>query len=331
MYSVPNDLEISVSLNSVITSNLTSVPVLVFILGFIAARFKGDLRLPEPVYQAISIFLLFGIGLKGGHSLKGVELSAFLLPALATVILGVVIPLLAFVLSGVGTKLSGLDKGAIAAHYGSTSLITFSAAIIFLENSGVPIEAFATALLTIMEVPGIIVGIFLGSRYTSSKVPWPETLREVISGKTIILLLGGMAIGYVTTDGGFEKVSPFFIDLQSGILALFLVHLGSLAGTNWGEIRKVGPAIFAFALIFPLLSGALGVAAGALAGLSVGGAAILGVLSASASYIAAPAAIHLGLPKANGSLALIASLGVTFPFNLVFGIPIYLEMAQLIA
>lgn len=314
---------------SILTSNLLSVPVLVFLLGLLAAAFKSDVRLPDPIYQAISIFLLFGIGLKGGHSLKGVSLGDFALPAVATVALGALIPLLAFLVLRVTTSLSALDRGAIAAHYGSTSLVTFSAAMLFLDNSGVFTEPYATALLTIMEIPGIIVGIYLGSRHNEKDVHWGETLREVVTGKTIALLVGGLIVGAVTSENGFERVSPFFIDIQYGVLALFLLHLGYMAGSNLAQIRAVGLQIALFAILFPVAMGALGVAVGSAIGLSIGGATILGALSASASYIAAPAAVSLGLPKANGSLALISSIGLTFPFNLVVGIPLYLEIAQL--
>jgi hypothetical protein len=315
---------------SIVTSNLLSVPVLVFILGFIAALFKSDVKLPDPVYQAISVFLLFGIGLKGGHSLKGVELNSFIAPAFATIALGAIIPVLAFFALGIGRKLSEVDRGSFAAHYGSTSLVTFTAALLFLENSGITVEPFATALLTIMEVPGIIVGIYLGSHHLAKGAPWGETLREVITGKTITMLIGGMAIGFFTTSAGYERVSPFFVDIQYGVLALFLLHLGCLAGGNISQIGRVGLTISIFAITFPLFTGALGVAVGTFAGLSIGGAAILGVLCASASYIAAPAAVTLALPQANSSTALISSIGVTFPFNLIIGIPYIVEIAKLL-
>lgn len=318
------------SATSILTSNLLSVPVLVFVLGLIAATFKSDVRLPEPVYQAISIFLLFGIGLKGGHSLKSVDVEDFVLPAVATIALGALIPFLAFMTLRVMTTFSSADRGAIAAHYGSTSLVTFSAAMLFLDNSGVFTEPYATALLTIMEIPGIIVGIYLGSRHAVNNVPWGETMKEVVTGKTISLLVGGLIAGAVASETGYELVSPFFIDIQYGVLTLFLLHLGYLAGSNLNQIRSVGLQIGLFAIIFPIAMGALGVVTGSMIGLSIGGATILGVLSASASYIAAPAAVSLGLPTANGSLALISSIGLTFPFNLVVGIPLYLEMAQII-
>ena len=316
---------------SVLISNLLSVPVLVFLVGVIAALFKSDLRLPEPVYQTISVFLLFGIGLKGGHALKAVEFTDFIAPLAAVVILGITIPALAFITLKLVRGLSDVDRGAFAAHYGSTSLVTFSAGLIFLESSAITVEPFATAMLTIMEIPGIVVGIYLGSRHMSREVEWRETLIETISGKTIVLLVGGLFVGLAASEAGFTKVAPFFIGLQSGVLALFLLHMGCLAGSRYADIRRVGFKVAIFGLIFPIIAGTLGVIGGHLAGLSVGGATILGVLTASASYIAAPAAVSLGLPTANGSLALVSSIGVTFPFNLIVGIPLYLEIAQRIS
>jgi hypothetical protein len=320
--------ESSINSTSVAITNLTSVAVLVFILGFIGARIKSDVRIPEQIYQMISIFLLFGIGLKGGHALREVSFTSFAGPALATLGLGILIPFIAFATLKLVRKINDLDRGAIAAHYGSTSLVTFTAALLFLENSGIKVEGFATALLTIMEVPGIVVGVYLGSRHRDKNVQWIKTLQEVITGKTILLLVGGLIIGAITSDAGFLKVAPFFIDLQSGFLALFLLHLGYLAGSNWGEIKKVGAMVGVFAVIFPIFAGTLGVVIGNMVGLSVGGATILGVLCASASYIAAPAAVSVGLPEANAPLALMSSIGVTFPFNLLVGIPLYLEISQ---
>jgi hypothetical protein len=311
-------------------ANLTSVAVLCFALGFIASRLLTDIRIPDAVYQVISIYLLFGIGLKGGHSLKDVTLQAFLQPALTTIGLGILIPVVAFLSLKLIKKLNTADRGSLAAHYGSTSLVTFSAALLFIENSGFPIEGYATALLTLLEIPGCVIGVFLGSRGLRKVVDWGHTLREVILGKTVLLLMGGLLIGFMTSEAGFTKVAPFFVDLQNGFLALFLLNLGYIAGTNWHEIKKVGAGLATFAVVFPVFAGALGVVSGTMAGLSVGGAAVLGVLCASASYIAAPAAVSIGLPKANGSLALMASIGVTFPFNLTLGIPLYLELAVLV-
>jgi len=316
---------------SLALNNLTSVAVLVFVFGFLAARLKSDVRIPEAAYQLISIYLLFGIGLKGGNALKEVSFDSFWIAAATTLALGVVIPLCAYVALKLIKKLSPIDRGAIAAHYGSTSLVTFSAALLFLENNGLEVEGYATALLTLLEIPGLIVGVYLGSRFGHKQVAWNKTLMEVATGKTVLLLVGGLIIGSITSINGYEKVTPFFIDLLNGFLVLFLLHLGYLAGSNWFEIKKVGAPLAVFGTLFPLTAGALGVSAGTFIGLSVGGAAILGVLCASASYIAAPAAVGIGLPEANASLALTSSIGITFPFNLVLGIPIYTEIARLLA
>ncbi|NDE05151.1 MAG: sodium-dependent bicarbonate transport family permease [Flavobacteriia bacterium] len=313
---------------SIAQANLTSVGVLGFIFGFIASRVKSDVRVPDAIYQFLSIYLLFGMGLKGGHSLKSTSLTELLTPALATLVCGVLIPLLAFGFLKFIKGLNGVDRGSIAAHYGSTSLVTFSAAILFLESNSIFVEGFAPALLTLMEIPGLIVGIFLASRSLTTKVGWGETMREVLLGKTVLLLLGGLLIGFITSIAGYEKVSPFFVDLLSGFLVLFLIHLGYLAGSNFVEIKSVGKPLALFALTFPVLSGAIGVGAGSLIGLSVGGATALGVLCASASYIAAPAAVSVALPTASPTIALVSSIGITFPFNLIFGIPIYFRLAE---
>jgi uncharacterized protein len=309
-------------------SNLVSVGVLAFVFGFIAARVKSDVRVPEQIYQFLSIYLLFGIGLKGGHSLKSVTFEEVFAPAVTTVIAGALIPVFAYFSLRLVRALSVVDRGSIAAHYGSTSLVTFSAALLFLESNSIYVEGFAPALLTLMEIPGLIVGIYLGSRTPGSEVKWSETLKEVLLGKTVLLLFGGLFIGAVSSNEGYEKVSPFFIGLLSGLLVLFLLHLGYLAGFNFAEVRKVGKPLIVFGLLFPLIVGVMGVALGGAIGLSVGGATILGVLCASASYIAAPAAVSVALPKANATVALMSSIGVTFPFNLIIGIPVYFKVAE---
>ncbi len=315
---------------SIAQANLMSVGVLGFIFGFLASRIKSDVRVPDAIYQFLSIYLLFGIGLKGGHSLKSIPFADLVLPALATLACGILIPLLAFTFLKLARGLNNVDRGSIAAHYGSTSLVTFSAAILFLESNSIFVEGFAPALLTIMEIPGLIVGIFLASRSLTAKVGWVETMREVLLGKTVLLLIGGLAIGFISSNQGYEKVSPFFVDLLSGFLVLFLIHLGYLAGSSFAEIKSVGRPLVIFAILFPILSGAIGVGAGSLIGLSVGGATMLGVLSASASYIAAPAAVSVALPQASKTIALMSSIGITFPFNLILGIPIYYRFAELL-
>lgn len=310
-------------------ANLTSVGVLTFIFGFLAARIKSDVRVPDAIYQFLSIYLLFGIGLKGGHSLKLSSVSELAVPALTTLVCGVLIPFVAFFSLKLIKVLNDVDRGSIAAHYGSTSLVTFSAGLLFLESNNIFVEGYAPALLTLLEIPGLIVGIYLASRSLTTKVRWSETLKEVLLGKTVLLLAGGLVIGLITPEEGYLKVSPFFVDLLNGLLVLFLLHLGYLAGSNFAEIKKVGAPLAAFGILFPLLSGVIGVTAGSLIGMSIGGATMLGILAASASYIAAPAAVSVALPTASPTLALMSSIGITFPFNLILGIPIYYKIAQL--
>jgi uncharacterized protein len=314
---------------SIAHANLTSVGVLTFIFGILAARIKSDVRVPDAIYQFLSIYLLFGIGLKGGHSLKSSSLSELATPALTTIACGILIPLLAFLVLKLIKVLNDVDRGSIAAHYGSTSLVTFSAGLLFLESNNIFVEGYAPALLTLLEIPGLIVGIFLASRSLTTKVRWSSTLKEVLLGKTVLLLAGGLVIGLITSKEGYVKVSPFFVDLLNGFLVLFLLHLGYLAGSNFVEIKKVGAPLAAFGIFFPLFSGIIGVTAGSLIGMSVGGATMLGILAASASYIAAPAAVSVALPTASPTLALMSSIGITFPFNLILGIPIYYKIAQI--
>jgi hypothetical protein len=210
----------------------------------------------------------------------------------------------------------------LAAHYGSTSLVTFTAALVFLDTVSVSYEGFVTTLLATMEVPGIIVGLLLAARGATRTVTWSETLREVLTGRSIVLLVGGLGVGFITGASGFEGIEPLFGGLFAGILTLFLLELGIVAGRRLRDIRAGGWPLVAFGIWFPLLAGALGVMGGALAGLGLGGATVLGVMSASASYIAAPAAVRLALPEASPGIYLTAALGVTFPFNLVLGIPL---------
>lgn len=320
-------MDLSTSLGLAVV-NLTSLPVLAFVLGIVAVGLKADLRMPDAVYQATSMYLLLAIGLKGGVALRKAALGEVALPIAVTIALGVVIPVLAFFVLRVMTRLDTVNRGAMAAHYGSTSLVTFTSALVFLDAAGVAYEGFAPTLLTVLEIPGIIVGLLLASSAQRPTGGWGEALREVVFGRSILLLAGGLLMGYISGPVGYERVEPFFGALFNGVLTLFLLEMGVLAGRRLGEVRKAGAGLFAFAVAFPIAVGALGILCGSIIGLSVGGAMVLGVLCASASYIAAPAAVRLALPEANPGITLTASLGITFPFNLVIGIPLYLAIAQ---
>lgn len=310
--------------------NLISPPVLAFALGLLAVLLKSDLRLPEAVYQGLSIYLLLGIGIKGGVALSESSAAEITLPLIGTLFIGLLVPVLAYLLLGGVTKLDGINKGAVAAHYGSTSLVTFTAALVLVESSGYTIEGYVTTLLAVLEIPGIVVGLLLASRALGRSVNWSEALREVLTGKSILLLAGGLALGYLTGNAGYERIEPFFGGLFTGVLTLFLLEMGIVAGRRLPDIKKAGVGLVGFGLVFPLISGTLGVLVGHLTGMSVGGAAILGVLSASASYIAAPAAVRLALPEASPGIYLTASLGITFPFNLIFGIPLLLALSEVV-
>lgn len=307
---------------SIAASNLTSVTVLAFVLGFIAARLKSDIRIPDQVFQFISIYLLLGIGIKGGVAISSNAISEIVIPIITTVILGVLIPILAFLVVPLFIKTDSITRGSVAAHYGSTSLVTFSAALVFLESNKIFYEGYATALMAVMEIPGIVVGIFLGAYFTHQKVSWGSSLKEIVLGKTVLLLIGGLLIGYASGSAGYSKVTPFFIDILPGILALFLLNLGYQAGAYLKILRRTGPGLVFFAILFPLFAGVLGVLTGDLIGLSQGGVFVLAILSASASYIAAPAAVSVSFPELKSSVPITASLGITFPFNLIIGIPV---------
>ena len=311
-------------------TNATSPPVLAFVLGLIAVAIKSDLRLPEALYQGLSIYLLLGIGIKGGVALSEANIAEVALPILGTLFLGVTIPVLAFWVVGKITKLDAINRGALAAHYGSTSLVTFSAALIFLDSQAVEYEGFVTTLLAILEIPGIVVGLLLASRGLGRGLDWGESLREILTSKSIVLLAGGLFLGLITGASGYQKVEPFFGGLFTGVLALFLLEMGIVAGRRLPDVKKAGVGLVAFSLGFPLLAGTLGVFVGEITGLSLGGSVVLGVLTASASYIAAPAAVRLALPEASPGVYLTASLGITFPFNLIFGIPIMFALGNLL-
>jgi len=255
------------------------------------------------------------------------------LPALAAMVLGALIPLWTFPVLRFGGKLSAVDAAAIAAHYGSVSAVTFIAATNYLKAINQPFESYATAFLAVMESPAILVGVILGKLATkkageASGASLKQAMHEAIFGRSLFLLVGALVVGALCGEAGMKKVEPFFVTPFQGVLALFLLEMGIVAGRRLGDLRKVGPFLLAFGIIVPLINGALGVYLGKLTGLELGGATLLGVLAASSSYIAAPAAIRMSLPDANPTLYLTSSLAITFPFNITLGIPIYLEIAR---
>jgi len=308
-------------------TNLTSPPVLAFALGLLATALRSDLKLPDAVYQALSIYLLLGIGIKGGVALSESSFEQIIGPLLGTLALGIVIPVAAFYLLRF-TKLDVANRGALAAHYGSTSLVTFTAGIVFLESLSLQVEGYVNTLLAVLEIPGIIIGLALAAKGITRNISWGESLREILTGKSIFLLVGGVVLGFLTGSAGYARIDDFFTGLFTGVLTLFLLELGMVAGRRIKDLKQVGVSLFIFGTSFPILAGSLGVLVGQLTGMSLAGSAALGILAGSASYIAAPAAVRLALPEASPGIYLSASLGITFPFNLTIGIPVMLAVSQ---
>jgi hypothetical protein len=308
-------------------TNLTSPPVLAFALGLLATALRSDLKLPDAVYQALSIYLLLGIGIKGGVALSESSFEQIIGPLLGTLALGIVIPVAAFYLLRF-TKLDVANRGALAAHYGSTSLVTFTAGIVFLESLSLQVEGYVNTLLAVLEIPGIIIGLALAAKGITRNISWGESLREILTGKSIFLLVGGVVLGFLTGSAGYARIDDFFTGLFTGVLTLFLLELGMVAGRRIKDLKQVGVSLFIFGTGFPIIAGSLGVLVGQLTGMSLAGSAALGILAGSASYIAAPAAVRLALPEASPGIYLSASLGITFPFNLTIGIPVMLGVSQ---
>jgi len=312
-------------------SNLLSPIILSFALGVSAALARSDLAIPEAVAKGMSIYLLFAIGFKGGVAVSshGVD-TTLILSLLAGLILSFALPLLAFAILRVMTGMNNTDAAAVAAHYGSISIVTFVAGTSILEGRAIDSEGYLVAVAAVMEAPAILSALWLIARGGGGKRMEPELMREIMLNGSIVLLVGAFVIGALTGEKGLTEIAPFIVTPFKGVLCLFLLDMGLIAGRGLRNIRGViGPGAIAFAIIMPLISSAIGLGVGLLIGLSLGGIVLLMVLSASASYIAVPAAMRVALPEANPAIYLTLSLGVTFPFNLTLGIPLYLAMAQL--
>jgi hypothetical protein len=308
-------------------ANLLSPMVLFFVLGLVATLARSDLSIPESIAKGMSLYLMLAIGFKGGVGVAQHGFEAKLgLAILAGMALSALIPLIAFRLLVATSNLPRVDAAAVAAHYGSISIVTFLAATQALEARGIAFEGYMVAVAAAMETPAIMAALWLA--HTGDKRMDATTLREVLLNGSIVLLVGAFVIGIVTGEQGMKAISAFIVDPFKGILCLFLLDMGVIAGRGLREGRKhlTWPVIL-FGLYMPLIGGALGALAAVAVGLSTGGTALLITLAASASYIAVPAALRLALPEARPAIYLPLSLGVTFPFNLTIGIPLYLSLA----
>ncbi|MCA0407433.1 MAG: sodium-dependent bicarbonate transport family permease [Proteobacteria bacterium] len=327
-------------------TNLLSPAILCFALGAFGVALRSEMRLPEPVFTAVSMYLMLAIGMKGGVELAGRPVADVIAPATAALVLGCLIPLWCFVLFRRFAGVSSADAAALAAHYGSVSAVTFAAVIAMLDLKGIAYEGYMPAILALMEVPAIAVAIGLAAFSGASAsvvhsgggtlaMGAPSSgigaaTMQALSSKSIVLLVGGLIIGMAAGPQGMAKVKPFFIDLLPGMLCLFLLELGRVAASRLKDFRKVGPALATLAIALPVFHAMLGLGLAYMVGLSQGGAIVLATLAASASYIAAPAAVQLVLPQANPGYYLTCSMVITFPFNIIAGLPLYSAMAGML-
>ena len=310
-------------------SNLTSPMILFFVLGLLAALTRSDLTIPESIAKGLSIYLMLAIGFKGGAGVAEHGVDATLMIALlAGIILSAVLPVIAFPLLIRTTRLSRVDAAAIAACYGSISIVTFLAAAQALETAGIAYEGYMVAIAAAMETPPIMVALWL-ARDTAVGSTFDRTvLREVFLNGSIVVLVGSFIIGWVTGTEGLASISAFVVDPFKGILCLFLLDMGLIAGRGMREGKNLSAPVVAFGIYMPLIGATIGFFFAQLIGLSPGGVALMTTLAASGSYIAVPAAMRVALPDAKPSIYLPLSLGVTFPFNLAVGIPIYIYAAS---
>jgi uncharacterized protein len=324
------------------------VVILFFVLGVFARLVGSDLRLPEALYETLSIYLLLAIGLKGGIELSQQPLSSLAPEILAAALMSFLIPLLLYPIFRFA-KFNWADSASIGAHFGSVSVVTFAVALAALSKQGIDYESHAPLWVAVMEAPGLVAGVLLAraaqrraessqlmgtspsivsAKVSSAQGGWKTIAHDVIFGKSVLLLLGGLFIGAIAGVEGTEPIKALFIDPFKGVLALFLLELGLVAGGRLAEVKKYGFKILLLGISVPLCLAVLGMFIGNLLGLSAGGVAIFTTLAASASYIAAPTAMRIAIPQANAGLSITLSLGIVFPFNVVIGIPIYIQMGM---
>ena len=314
--------------------NILSPVVLFFLLGALAALAKSDLAIPDAVAKALALYLMMSIGLKGGIEVARQGVTPTLAWAVvAGAALSFLLPVLAFALLRVTTRLDSLNAAAVAAHYGSISAVTLAAALDVLARVNLVPEGYMVAVAAVMETPAIICALLLARRASPKveTVSTGELLREASLNGSVVTLVGSFFIGWIVGPAGLKPVAPLFIDMFRGLLCIFLLDMGLVAGRGLARARKyLDVRLLAFAIAMPLISGAIAAVLGYWLGLSTGGVMIFITLAASASYIAAPAAMRIALPQAEPAIYLTLSLGVTFPFNLTIGLPLYLMVAQIL-
>jgi hypothetical protein len=313
-----------------IVATLSSPVVLFFILGLAAAFARSDLAIPEAIAKGLSIYLMIAIGLKGGVEVSKTGFTPDLIAAaLAGIALSFALPFLAFqLLTRIG-RLSQVNAAAVSAHYGSVSVVTYVTASEVLSRGGLGPAGYMVAVLALMETPAIISGLLLARRGGAVDETGSESLwHEVLLNASVVLLIGSFLVGLAAGPGGFVPIAPLFEGLFRGLLCIFLLDMGLVAGRRLMETRSLTARAAGLAIFMPVMNGTFGTIVGAAIGLDAGSAAALGILAASASYIAVPAAMRLALPQADPGLYLSMSLGVTFPFNIILGIPLFAMLAR---
>lgn len=316
---------------TILVGNLLSPLVLAFVIGIIATLIRSELEFPQPVLNAISIYLVFSIALQGGTELAEGSILSLWKPALGALAVAILLPLWGY---WAARRFLGLDipnAAGIAALYGSVSSVTFLAALTFATKMGHPAEPFMPVLVTVMEW-GILTALFcarvaMQHEQRDARLPLQEIVFDTLRGRSVILLLGGLAMGWIIGKEGFEPIKPVFHDAFKGILVLFLLEMGMVAARQLKEFVALAPRLLAWGILAPVLHALVGVTLGWLLGLSQGGSFVFGAIVASASYIDAPAAVRSALPTANPGIFLTSSLGITFPFNLLIGLPLYYQYA----
>ncbi|GBE92749.1 sodium-dependent bicarbonate transport family permease [Nostoc cycadae] len=312
---------------SLIISNILNPPILAFFLGMLAVFVKTDLEIPAPIPKLLSLYLLFAIGFKGGVELvKSGVTQAVILTLLAAVLMACIVPVYTFFILRI--KLDTYNSAAIAATYGSISAVTFITASSFLTQLGMAFDGFMVAALALMESPAIVVGLILVNVFTvdesDREFNWPEVLQEAFLNSSVFLLVGSLVMGVLTGEHGWQTLKPFTQDLFYGVLTFFLLDMGLVAARRIKDLQKAGFFLILFAILVPIFNAAIALLIAKAIGMPKGDSLLFSVLCASASYIAVPAAMRLTVPEANPSLYISTALAVTFPFNIIVGIPLYL-------
>jgi uncharacterized protein len=321
---------------SLVLSNILNPPVLFFFLGMLAIILKSDLEIPPPLPKLFSLYLLLAIGFKGGYELEESGINPqMVLTLLAAVFMASLVPVYSFFILKI--KLDAYNAAAIAATYGSISAVTFITAQSFLKVLSINSDGYMVAALALMESPAIVVGIILVRIFgkskekesESSEFSWSEVLREAFLNGSVFLLVGSVFIGILTGEKGWEKLQPFTQGIFYGTLSFFLLDMGMVAARRIKDLSKTGSFLIAFSVFMPVANAIIGIIIAKIIGISQGNALLFAVLCASASYIAVPAAMRMTVPEANPSLYVSMALALTFPFNIIVGIPLYMNIIKI--